>query len=273
MHTLDPSHQEEEDSEDSDNPEAETLYDKKMLPKLVRLGCNPLHTGSVLQLTMKVKRITEATWDHYLQISPNASLYGSRFSMHGQEKSVENNQAIPWKIRMWILLSGNDSWCSSSSRNRLWHEFEMCKELSLENNRTVFQEDRKADQWSDRNHWHERDQFPRFKVVIDKLIAQSSFHCQSSRLLRLCALLGKKWATILLNPGRANSMALGHQLFQRLESNWWTACGIRVEDFSRFHHSGNPQWDSTDGGKLQWTRELHRQDHLHVNVQRHCVGC
>ena len=24
-------------------------------------------------------------------------------------------------------------------------------------------------------------------------------------------------------------------------------------------------------GKL--TRELHRQDHLHVNVQRHCMGC
>ena len=22
-----------------------------------------------------------------------------------------------------------------------------------------------------------------------------------------------------------------------------------------------------------WTRELHKQDHLHVNVQRHCMGC
>ena len=44
-----------------------------MLPKLVKLGCNGLHTESVLQLTMKVKRITEATWDHYLHISPNTS--------------------------------------------------------------------------------------------------------------------------------------------------------------------------------------------------------
>ena len=49
-----------------------------------------------------------------------------------------------------------------------------CKELSMENNRTAFQGNRKADQWSDKNHWHKPDQFPRFKVGIDKLIAQSS---------------------------------------------------------------------------------------------------
>ena len=69
----------------------------------------------------------------------------------------------------------------------------ICKELSLKNNRAAFQGNRKADQWSDRNHWHKPEQFPRFKVGIDKLIAQPSqkiCHCQSLRLLRLCALLG-----------------------------------------------------------------------------------
>ena len=58
----------------------------------------------------------------------------------------------------------------------------------------LFQENRKADQWSDRNYWHKPDQFPRFEVGIDKLIAQSSlsiFHCQSLRLFPLCAPLGK----------------------------------------------------------------------------------
>ena len=52
----------------------------------------------------------------------------------------------------------------------------------------------KADQWSDRNHWHKPDQFPRFEVGIDKLVAQSSsskFHCQRLCLLRLCALFGE----------------------------------------------------------------------------------
>ena len=47
-----------------------------------------------------------------------------------------------------------------------------------------------------------------------------------------------------------------------------------VGDFHRVHYSGNPQWDLTgDGSITVWARELHRQDHLHVNVQRHCMGC
>ena len=65
---------------------------------------------------------------------------------------------------------------------------------------------RKAGRWSDTNHWHKPDQFPRFEVGIDKLIAQSSlsiFHCHSLCLLRLCALFGEKWETILLNLGRS----------------------------------------------------------------------
>ena len=61
--------------------------------------------------------------------------------------------------------------------------------------------------------------------------------------------------------------ASGQQLFQRIESNWWTTCGIRVEDFSKIHYCGNPQQDSTDDERITvWIRELHRQDHLHVNV-------
>ena len=62
------------------------------------------------------------------------------------------------------------------------------------NQRDSFQGNRKAGQWSDKNHWPKPDQLPRFAVGIDKLIALSSLsicHCQSLRLLRLCALLGK----------------------------------------------------------------------------------
>ena len=56
--------------------------------------------------------------------------------------------------------------------------------------------------------------------------------------------------------------------------NWWTICGTRVEDFPRTHYSVNPQSDSTDDGKITvWSRELHRQDHLLVNVQRYFMGC
>ena len=72
-----PSHQEEEDSEDSDNPEI-WYYNKlrqETLPKTVKLGGNPLHTEPVLQLIRKVKKDTEATWRHYFQISPHTSQY------------------------------------------------------------------------------------------------------------------------------------------------------------------------------------------------------
>ena len=72
-----PSHQEEEDSEDSDNPEI-WYYNKlrrEPLPKTVKLGGNPLHTEPVLQLIRKVKKDTDATWRHYFQISPHTSQY------------------------------------------------------------------------------------------------------------------------------------------------------------------------------------------------------
>ena len=158
-----------------------------------------------------------------------------------------------------------------------WHEVKICKELSLKNNRTAFQRNRKADEWSDRNHWHKPDPFPRFEVGIDKHIAQPSLskcHCQSIRLLRLCDLLGENGTRSFWVLEEANSLVFRKRLPQRIESNWSTTYGIRVEDFSRIRYSENPQWDSTDDGKITvWTRELHRQDHLHVNVQWHCTGC
>ena len=90
---------------------------------------------------------------------------------------------------------------------------------SLENNRTASQGNGKADQWSDRNHWHKPDQLPRFNVGIDKLIAQSSlsiFHCQSLRLLRFCTLFGKDGRQSWKNSGRRISMVFSKRLFQRI---------------------------------------------------------
>ena len=42
---------------------------------------------------------------------------------------------------------------------------------------------------------------------------------------------------------------------------------FRVGDLPRIHNSGNPQPESTDDERITvWTRVLHRQDHIHVNV-------
>ena len=85
-----PSLQEEQNSEDSDNPEAEIWYYKgkqvtvNSLPKTVNLVRNLLHTERVFQLTRRVKKDTEATWKH---LSPNIvthiPLCGYRL-LHGQ---------------------------------------------------------------------------------------------------------------------------------------------------------------------------------------------
>ena len=148
-----PSHQEKEDSEDSDNPEAETGYYKGEL------------------------------------VAQNSKAWGQPFA----QKTWRPNERFECEFGYLGNAHEYHSSSSGSSRKRLWHEY---KELSLENNGTDFQRNRKTDQWSERNHWHKPDQFPRFEVGIDKLIAESSlsiFHCQSLCLLRLCAVFGKNW--------------------------------------------------------------------------------
>ena len=64
----DPSNQEEEDSEDSDNPEAEICYYKGKQAKHLAHGAS----SSVDQGSQKD---TEATWNHHLHISPDTSHY------------------------------------------------------------------------------------------------------------------------------------------------------------------------------------------------------
>ena len=158
---------------------------------------------------------------------------------------------------------------SGSYRQRLWREFKICKESSLGTSGTAFQGNRKAGQWSDRNRWHKRDWFPRFEVDVDKLIAQSSlsiFQCQSLRLLRLCTLFGKDGRrSCWIRRAKFNGIQtiILSKIWIELMDNIWISSGR----FPRIHYSGNPQWDSTDDGRITvWTRELHRQDHLHVNV-------
>ena len=59
------------------------------------------------------------------------------------------------------------------------------------------------------------------------------------------------------------------QSLQGYESNRWHANGVRVENIPRIHY-GHPREDSKSNGiSTVWTWVLQRQDHLHVNVQRH----
>ena len=106
----DPSHQEEEDSEDYDNPEGGTWYYKgEPVTQNSEAWENLLHTEPVLQLTKKVKRIQKrhgTTTSKYRQT--HRTMWKPPSPRTG--KSVEDNLAILWKIWMVIWLFGESSW-------------------------------------------------------------------------------------------------------------------------------------------------------------------
>ena len=154
-----PSHREEEDSEDSDNPEAEIWY-YKLVAQNSKGYRQPLAHGASSSVDKESQKDTETTWDHYLRISPNTSHYVEAVlsmvrKIYGRQpgdpvKDLNVNLAL-WGM-LWIHSSS-----SGSSRKLLWHEFKICKETSLGNCGTAFQGNRKASQRSDRNRWHEHD--------------------------------------------------------------------------------------------------------------------
>ena len=83
-----PSHQEEEDSEDSDNPDAEIWYykEKQVTEEPVvqnrKAWGQPLAHGASSSVEKESQKDTEATWKHCLQISPHTSHFSQAvFSM------------------------------------------------------------------------------------------------------------------------------------------------------------------------------------------------
>ena len=70
----DPSHREEEYSEDSDNTKAETWYYKEeLVGQNNKVWAQPLAHGASSSVDWESQKSTEAKWDHYLHISPNTS--------------------------------------------------------------------------------------------------------------------------------------------------------------------------------------------------------
>ena len=143
-------------------------------------------------------------------IAEHIPLYGSRL-LRGQENLWKTTWRSYGRFECEFAIWGRFMNTTLRAAVHLGKDCDInlrvVKNYLLENNGTAFQRNRKADQWSDRGNWHKPNQFPRFEVGIDKLIAQSSlsiFHCQGLCLLRLCA-LWEKWETILLNPGRSKS--------------------------------------------------------------------
>ena len=142
-----PSHQEEEeDSEDSDNPEAEIWYCE---------GKQPFAHGA----SSSVDKESQDMQTLPPNIATQIPLYGSRL-LHGQgnvwKKTPRSYERFGSEFGNLKNVHEQHS-SSGSSRKRQRSEFKLLKESSLENCGTVFQGNRKAGQRSDRNRWQKHD--------------------------------------------------------------------------------------------------------------------
>ena len=141
-----PSHQEEEDSEDSDNLEAEIWYYE---------GKQPFAHGA----SSSVDKESQDMQTLPPNIATQIPLYGSRL-LHGQGNVWKKTRRSYERFgsEFGYLKNVHEQHSSSgSSRKRQRSEFKLLKESSLENCGTVFQGNRKAGQRSDRNRWQKHD--------------------------------------------------------------------------------------------------------------------
>ena len=218
---------------------------KNQLPKIVNLGETPCTRSQFFSWPGKVKIIrkrlgsTISTYrrTHRTEWKPFSPWSG---------KSMENHLAILWKSWTGYLgmFMNTTLRAAGSSRKRLRHEFEICKELSLEKIGTAFPGNRKDDQWSGRNHWHKLDQFPRLKVGVDKLIAQwslSIFRCPKCMSSPTLCSVWEKWETILLNPGRSKFNGIRTTI---LSANWIELMDDLWNSSGRFSQDSR-QWQSS----------------------------
>ena len=98
MQRGDPSHQEEEDSEDSDNPAAGTwYYREEPVAQNSKAWVQLLAHGASSSVDQESQKNAKATWSHYLQISPNTSHYMEAV-LPMVRKIYGNHLAILWKI-------------------------------------------------------------------------------------------------------------------------------------------------------------------------------
>ena len=108
---------------------------------------------------------------------------------------------------------------------------------------------------------------------VDKLVVQpsSSNHPRQSLRLLCCVWENGRWSYCDLEE--QNWMVFGKQSLQRYESNRRHADGVRVENIHKNHNVGPPREDSKSNERpTVWTWVLQWQDHLHVNVQWHCMA-
>ena len=180
-----------------------------LLPKTAKLGCNPLHTEPVLQLTRKVRRIQKRHGNTTSNIAEHIPMCGSRL-LHVQE----NLRKTTWrlcKIWMWIWLFGwmfmnstlraavhlgkdNDT-NLQHAKNHLWDSLgqlfcENKKDWSVNNQKSLVQKHQRSLLWKQLNLKKLRDQQA---YCAKELIRSPMLKCTSSPI-QFSVLVDGKWS-------------------------------------------------------------------------------
>ena len=255
MQRGDPSHREEEDSEDSNNSEAETWYYKEEpVPQNCKAWGNPLHTEPVLQLTKKIKRIrkrrgtTISTYrrTHRTTWKPSSSWSG---------RSMENHLAIQWKIWTWIWLIGECSWIPLFEQQFISEKTDtnlrFVKNYLWWTTGQLFMETKKLISGRTETTGISLINFQDLRWVSTSLL-HSRAHKYSTAKVHvfsdsvLCALHGKKCETILLNPGRSKFNGIRTTI---ISANWielmdklWNSSGRFSQDSLQWQSSMRFTW-------------------------------
>ena len=189
----DPSHQEEEDSEDSDNPEAETWYYQ---------GEPVAHNSKAWEHGASFSVDKSKGYRSDMEpLSPNITeqipLYGSRL-LHGQENLWKTTWRSYERFECEFGYLENVHEHHSSSSGHLGKDYDtnmrFVKNYLWKTTGQLFRETEKLISGQTETTGISLINFEDLRLGIDKLIAQSSlsiFHCQSLCLLRLSALFGE----------------------------------------------------------------------------------
>ena len=199
---------------------------------------------------------------------------GSVFSMvrkiYGKQPG-DPMEDLNVNLAIWWMFMNTTLRAPVHLGKRLWHEFEICKELSLENSGTaLFKETEKLISGQTKTTGKSMIKFQDLRWVSTSLLHSRAYQYSTAKVCVFsdsvpCS--GKMRDNLVESWKKQIQWYSDDNCFSELKRIDGQLMEFEWKIFPRIQHSGNPQWDSTDDGRITvWTRELHRQDHLHVNV-------
>ena len=243
-----PSHQEEEDSEDSDNHAA---------------ARNWYYKGEPVAQNSKAWRQPPCTRSQFFswQVKRIQKQHGTTLSTLRRTHRTVWKSCPPWSGRCMkkpqvrscgrfecefglVNVHEYHSSSSGSSRKRLWHEFKICEELSLENKGTAFfRETEKLISGQTETTGISLINFQELRWVSTSLLHSRAYQHSTAKVYVfsnsvLC--LGKMGDNPVVSWKKQIQWYSDNNYFSELNRIDGQPI-VRVEYFPRIHYSGNPQ--------------------------------